>query len=114
MPSARIPNGIGKRDARNWVSNPSLGAMTWLSLRRQLKYLPMYIRHILVLVSVCRESCFKWAMCQYPQNTIVVVFGLVWFTKFQMRIDVLLDVRLCPALAVILDFPWCLVGYLIG
>src|SRR5713101_9254398 len=41
MPSARIPNGIGKRDARNWVSNPSLGAMTWLSLRRQLKYLPM-------------------------------------------------------------------------
>src|SRR6266851_2306823 len=43
MPSARIPNGIGKRDARNWVSNPSLGAMTWLSLRRQLKYLPMSV-----------------------------------------------------------------------
>src|SRR6266446_5655218 len=41
MPSVRIPNGIGTRDARNWVSNPSLGAMTWLSLRRQLKYLPM-------------------------------------------------------------------------
>src|SRR5713101_10050411 len=42
MPNARIPNGIGKRDARSWVSNPSLGAMTWLSLRRRLKYLPMY------------------------------------------------------------------------
>jgi hypothetical protein len=28
MPSARIPNGIGTRDARSWVSNPSLGAMT--------------------------------------------------------------------------------------
>src|SRR5712691_6904839 len=48
MPSVRIPNGIGTRDARNWVSNPSLGAMTWLSLRRQLKYLPMippYTKH---------------------------------------------------------------------
>src|SRR6266849_2944401 len=42
MPSALIPNGSGKRDARSWVSNPSLGAMTWLSLRRRLKYLPMY------------------------------------------------------------------------
>src|SRR5262249_13438760 len=41
MLSARIPNGIGTRDARSWVSNPSLGAMTWLSLRRQLKYLPI-------------------------------------------------------------------------
>src|SRR5262249_43069028 len=41
MPSARIPNGIGKRDARSWVSNPSVGAMTWLRLRRRLKYLPM-------------------------------------------------------------------------
>ena len=24
MPNARIPNGIGKRDARSWASNPSL------------------------------------------------------------------------------------------
>ena len=28
MPNARIPNVIDKRDARSWVSNPSLGAMT--------------------------------------------------------------------------------------
>src|SRR5262249_44512914 len=41
MLSAHIPSEIGTRDAHSWVSNPSLGAMTGLSLRRRLKYLPM-------------------------------------------------------------------------
>src|SRR5438093_8434981 len=41
MPDALIPNEIDRRDARSWVSNPTLKMMTQSSLRRPLKYLPM-------------------------------------------------------------------------
>src|SRR6266568_1307444 len=41
MLNALIPNGIDRRGARNWVSNPALRTMTESSLQRPLKYLPM-------------------------------------------------------------------------
>src|SRR5712691_7729527 len=68
MPSARIPNGIGTRGARSWVSTPALGAMTWLSLRRRLKYLPMRICLLSVLVNFSdspRQVAFN---IMYPEN----------------------------------------------
>src|SRR5437879_9190778 len=49
MPSARIPNVIGKRDACSWASSPSWGAMTSSNLRRRLKYLPMKTYYSLAL-----------------------------------------------------------------
>src|SRR6266851_4032852 len=94
MPSALIPNGSGKRDARSWVSNPYLGAMTWLSLRRRLKYLPMSMAYTLLAARDCpvkrrsRVSALEtlqvaespYAKVVKNRGTLTTVFGF-----FNMR-----------------------------
>src|SRR6266704_1687645 len=51
MLNALIPNGIDRRGARNWVSNPALRTMTESSLQRPLKYLPMKL-HLEAFIDV--------------------------------------------------------------